>query len=163
MIADGSELVDRQESDEYLEVSFDSLFEFFGRINPVAFSSRLKNDSASPLVEINSKGSPHQKDNKRYWIWGCATKGVLYLWHQKVFSPSFYNPVGCLDVSAAKQGGFLPCLGFQVESPAYFGLHAREGDRVLVMNPNYLEEVRDFVSKSCGTACEVIALGRVES
>ena len=57
----------------------------------------------------------------------------------------------------------MACLGFLIESPVYLERHVREGDRVLVMNPNYLEEVRDYISKGSGTAREVIALGSVES
>ena len=126
--------------DDFEEVSVDSLFPFFS-------------------------GSLHAIDNwkklfssKRYWIWGCASKGVLALFHMKQFISEYVSPIGCIDINPLKQSNFLPSLGYKVMSPSYLYDHLQNGDIVIVSNPNYLQEVRAMISGNTIKSFEIVSL-----
>lgn len=72
-------------------------------------------------------------------IWGAASKGVLFAMHMQRAGalPSF-----AIDLNPAKQGRFLPLTGLPVLSPESTLGHLQNGDRVYVMNSNYLDEIR---------------------
>jgi SAM-dependent methyltransferase len=73
-------------------------------------------------------------------IWGGASKGVIFAQHlQRAgnFAVEF-----AIDINPAKQGGFFPGTGLPVMSPDE-GLQLLTGDDVvIVMNSNYLNEIR---------------------
>lgn len=74
-------------------------------------------------------------------VWGGASKGVIF----SLYLCRFGIPVSAVvDINPAKQGRYLPCSGIRVQSPEEYltGLTGRPV--VVVMNPNYLNEIRDF-------------------
>ncbi len=86
---------------------------------------------------------------ERLWIWGAATKGVLFLYHLQRISPKLFRSVcGAIDLNSKKQGCFTPGTCLEVVSPSMFYERARDGDSVLVINPNYFNEVKDSIKKN---------------
>ncbi len=74
-------------------------------------------------------------------VWGGASKGVLF----SLLSERAGNAVeAVIDISPAKQGKFLPATGIRVSSPDEVLPGLADGTTVHVMNPNYLEEIRDM-------------------
>lgn len=75
-------------------------------------------------------------------IWGMATKGVLL-----AILLGAENVVGGVDMNAGKQGRFAAGSGVSINSPDWLRTLAPR-TRVLVMNPNYLAEIRATDRKS---------------
>lgn len=72
-------------------------------------------------------------------VWGAASKGVifsLYMQRQGV------TPEAVIDVNPVKQGKYLPATGLLVESPASALQRLPDGAVILVMNSNYLDEIK---------------------
>lgn len=74
-------------------------------------------------------------------VWGGASKGVIF----SLLRERAGHPVGrVIDINPAKQGRYLAATGLRVMSPDE-GLHnAAPGATILVMNPNYLDEIRQM-------------------
>jgi hypothetical protein len=86
-------------------------------------------------------------------VWGAGAKGVSFV--------SLLDPdrllVDCLiDVNPAKQGRFVALTGHQIVSPET--AVARGVLAALVMNPNYLDEIRNQLS-ALAAPVELISLG----
>ena len=87
----------------------------------------------------------------RVGIWGAASKGVTFalLLDQAGEAPDF-----AIDVNPGKQGRHMPLTGLRIDPPGAVGLTDR--DTVIVMNPNYLEEIRADLA-AMGTAPRLLA------
>lgn len=74
-------------------------------------------------------------------IWGAASKGVIYaLMRERAGCP--VN--AAVDINPAKQGKYMPGTGVRIISPGEFLSAARDGHPLIVMNSNYLEEVKEI-------------------
>jgi hypothetical protein len=84
------------------------------------------------------------------YVWGAGAKGVTFC---NLADPAASRLVGLIDVNPAKQGKFLPGTGHAIVPPA----HAASAAAVLVLNPNYVAEIRATVDQ-LGSGAEVIDL-----
>lgn len=74
-------------------------------------------------------------------IWGGASKGVIF----SLLKARAGQPVSIvIDINPAKQGRYLGGTGLQVKSPAEAMAQLPEGATVYVMNPNYLDEIKQM-------------------
>ncbi|MCC6007834.1 MAG: hypothetical protein JJU40_09160 [Rhodobacteraceae bacterium] len=74
-------------------------------------------------------------------VWGGASKGVIFA----LLRARAGHPVGrVIDINPAKQGRHLPATGLRVLSPDEGLRDAAPGATILVMNPNYLDEIRQM-------------------
>ncbi len=81
---------------------------------------------------------------KRIWVWGGATKGVLFLKHLVEYSPSNFEKVeAVIDANPKKQSLFTPSTYLPIISPNNLYSKLKDGDYVVVMNPNYLTEIQN--------------------
>ena len=72
-------------------------------------------------------------------IWGAASKGVIF----SLFMERAGVRIGAvIDINPAKQGRFLPVTGLRVQSPEDAVSTLPPDTEILVMNGNYLEEVK---------------------
>lgn len=72
-------------------------------------------------------------------VWGAASKGVIYaLLQERLGCPV----TAAVDVNPAKQQRHLPATGVPTISPAMLLDRLPRGGRVIVMNSNYLPEIR---------------------
>ena len=93
----------------------------------------------------------------RYWVWGGATKGVLFLKHLADFCPDvFCKVVGVIDINEKKQGLFTPTTGVMISSPKDFFKLVAKNDTIIVMNPNYLNEIRKEIAANVNYSIKVI-------
>ena len=74
-------------------------------------------------------------------VWGGASKGVIF----SVLMERLGRRVDrVIDINPLKQTKFLPGTGIQVEDPANALQGMPKGSTILVMNPNYFEEIREM-------------------
>lgn len=74
-------------------------------------------------------------------IWGGASKGTIF----SLLSQRAGDPVSrVIDINPAKQGKHLPATGLRVEPPDDVLRGLPSGAAIIVMNPNYLNEIRDM-------------------
>lgn len=80
---------------------------------------------------------------RRVAVWGASSKGVIYsLFLQRAGVPVDH----VVDINPDKQGRFLPLSGICVSSPAQLLEAHPEGALILVMNSNYLSEIRQMTA-----------------
>ena len=96
----------------------------------------------SLLADLSARG--------RVFVWGAGAKGVTFC---NLADPDASRLAGVIDVNPAKQGKFLPGTGHAIVPPT----HAASAVAVLVLNPNYVAEVRADVARLASRA-EVIDL-----
>lgn len=72
-------------------------------------------------------------------VWGGASKGVIFT---LLLERAGGRVSRVIDINPAKQGRFLPGTGLQVLSPEDGLSDLPDGVTILVMNPNYLDEIR---------------------
>jgi hypothetical protein len=84
------------------------------------------------------------------YVWGAGAKGVTFC---NLADPDASRLAGVIDVNPAKQGKFVPGTGHTIVPPA----HATDAVAVLVLNPNYVAEVRADVTRR-GSRAEVLDL-----
>ncbi len=76
---------------------------------------------------------------ERTVLWGGASKGVIFA----LLRERSGNPVDrVIDINPAKQGRYLAATGLRVQSPEEALADLPPGSRILVLNPNYLDEIR---------------------
>jgi SAM-dependent methyltransferase len=85
-------------------------------------------------------------------IWGAGAKGVMFLNLLRVAAGAGVDWV--VDINPRKQGHFIPLMGQKIVSPDR--LLQNPPDLVIVMNPEYEQEVR-FIIDDLGIACEVVS------
>ena len=99
------------------------------------------------------------KSESRIWVWGGATKGVLFLKHLKDTGfPIHKNVLSIIDINPSKQGLFAPSTGVPIKSPTALFDECKAGDLVLVMNPAYLDEIQNEISEKVGLEIKVISV-----
>jgi len=104
----------------------------------------------SPFILQFKKDCEKLTSAKGIWIWGGATKGVLFLFHLHKFMPSLFLKIkGVVDINPKKQNLYTPITKVKVISDKNMFKLAEDGDVILVMNPNYYDEIKsDCSSKS---------------
>ena len=88
---------------------------------------------------------------KRVALWGAGSKGVTFL--NSVPGASRIDTV--IDINVRKQGKFVPGTGQRVSSPEIIA--AERLDQIIIMNPNYVEEIRAKILK-LGSKAKIIAV-----
>jgi hypothetical protein len=79
----------------------------------------------------------NRADGKTSVVWGAGSKGVGFL-----AALGIADEVACVvDVNPAKHGMFMPGTGHEIVAPTH--LAETKPDLVIVMNPAYLDEIRD--------------------
>ena len=97
------------------------------------------------------------KSENRIWVWGGATKGVLFLKHLEDSGfPIKKNILSIIDINPGKQGLFAPSTAVPIKSPNVLFKECKAGDLVLVMNPAYLEEIQNEISEKVTPEIRVV-------
>ncbi|MCB9947193.1 MAG: methyltransferase domain-containing protein [Rhodospirillaceae bacterium] len=88
-------------------------------------------------------------EGRRVCLWGAGARSAMFL--SMVGRPDAVGAV--VDINPRKHGAFLPGTGHRIDAPA--GLPAFAPDIVLLMNPNYRQEVGEMLA-SLGLAAELV-------
>jgi SAM-dependent methyltransferase len=93
-------------------------------------------------VEVHARRL--QRRAVRVAVWGGASKGVLFTLFMERAGATIDAIV---DVNPAKQGKYIPATGLVVRSPEHAMSTFPDGTEILVMNSNYLNEIRQLTAK----------------
>ena len=87
-------------------------------------------------------------------VWGMATKGIVY---SLLVDPDSTLIDLSVDINPNKQGCFVPLSGRAIEAPSALTRLAAGGGRlaIVVMNPNYVDEIRGACA-SLGVAADFL-------
>ena len=92
------------------------------------------------VSEWNRRLDSWQQAGLRGVIWGGGSKAVAYL-----SSLGRTLPIGAaVDINPKKHGTYLPVSGLEVVAPEF--LIDYQPDFIIVMNPVYMEEIRQRLS-----------------
>ncbi|QUN27575.1 methyltransferase domain-containing protein [Cupriavidus sp. KK10] len=106
------------------------------------------------IAEIES----HLQPESNLYIWGAATKGCMFLVHCSN-QRRLVDRVGfAVDVNPQKCGKYLPGSHVAIRAPADFFAAARDGDVLLVSNPNYQAEIKREIARHGVQGVEVLCL-----
>ena len=93
---------------------------------------------------------------KRIWVWGGASKGVLFLNYLSKLSPLIFEKVlGVVDLNTKKQKLYTPSTNIEIISEIEMFKKFQLGDVVLVMNPNYFDEIKMCLDKNLSNKFEI--------
>jgi len=141
--------IERTFGGQYLSIiaSLDSLTESFESNSTAERFPNLETD-----IERVSREIQEWKNisSRKIAVWGAGSKGVVFSIHMKRLNVAVDYVV---DINPEKVGKFLPCSGIEVISPQQFVSVASPGTRVLVMNPNYLNEIVALAGESYEYSC----------
>jgi len=84
----------------------------------------------------------NRKPNERTGIWGAASKGVTFA---LIMDQGGEGIDFAIDLNKDKQGCFAPITGVEIQSPKSVGLS--KNDTIIVMNPNYYDEIKNMLEK----------------
>jgi hypothetical protein len=71
-------------------------------------------------------------------VWGMATKGIMF---SLIVDPDARLIDYTVDMNVNKQGSYVPISGRRIDSPTILRERAGKPAIVVVMNPNYVEEI----------------------
>lgn len=101
----------------------------------------IDNDDRANFPDDFSIAIPSKAQSGKTVVWGGASKGVIF----SLLCERAGFPVSTvIDINPAKQGKYLAATGLQVQSPQQALADVPDGATIYVMNPNYLEEVRQL-------------------
>jgi hypothetical protein len=92
-------------------------------------------DFQSKLVYWQSRLFAYQAEEKKVVVWGAGSKGITFLNMLAVDSNIEY----VVDLNPSKHGKYVAGTGQQIVLPEFMSSYVP--DRVIIMNPNYLEEI----------------------
>ena len=86
--------------------------------------------------------------NQNIFIWGAATKGLMFLIYLKKINPLIFKNVKfAVDIDKKKHNKFLQIVDIKVISPKKLLKFIKNGDTIIVANSNYLSEVQKYFEK----------------
>ena len=79
-------------------------------------------------------------DSGEIVIWGAAAKGVVFA---AKAPPAIKNKIAyAIDINPSKQGHFMPISGIEVVDPDAGISRLDSSSLIVIMNPNYEQEIR---------------------
>lgn len=113
-------------------LEFDSMFPDFERI----------------IADIDAASA-----DSEIYVWGAATKGVMFCHHVKRLSPATFERIrAAIDINPRKTGKYMPSVHLPIFDIDSFNEQASGNELILIMNPNYEHEiVAELERRSLGT------------
>lgn len=87
---------------------------------------------------IRSRLADLRRRGRMVVVWGMATKGIMF---SLMVDPDSRLIDYTVDMNVNKQGCYVPISGRRIDPPAVLRQRARSSAVVIVMNPNYVEEI----------------------
>lgn len=100
---------------------------------------RYAADESRMLAHVNEHLGVLRRDGQRIVVWGMATKGVMFA---NLLDPDMRRIDHCIDINVKKQGCHVPLSAHRIDPPQSLLSAAGERLAVVVMNPIYLDEVK---------------------
>lgn len=105
-----------------------------GKVADYAFKEKkLMSAIRDKLTELKAKGGETV-------VWGMATKGVVFC---NLIDPRKELIDYCIDINANKQDCFVPHTGHLISAPTVLKTVNSANPVIIVMNPNYVNEIKE--------------------
>mgnify|MGYP001375346283 CR=1 FL=1 len=98
-------------------------------------------DFFSGIEACASRITERAKSGVQTFVWGGSSKGVIFSIYMRRAGVQI---AGVVDINPAKQNQYLSVSGQRVMKPVEAMQQFPEGSDVIVMNPNYLSEIREL-------------------
>lgn len=125
----------------YAEHSFDgqylSIIGDLSTLRPPKYSEERKVEFPSDFMAGLDRDLA--STNGDLTVWGGASKGVIF---SLLRERAGYAAPLVVDINPAKQSKYLPATGIEITSPSNVMETLPDGASVLIMNPNYIEEIK---------------------
>ncbi len=103
---------------------------------------KLYVDQENNLISTMGDRLRELKDqNIHIAVWGMATKGVIFV---NLVDPLAQLINWCIDINQKKQNCFVPHTGHQISSPQILHQAQENNLVIIVMNPNYIDEIKSM-------------------
>jgi len=115
---------------------FDRAYDTEGSWSALSFATIFPNFDAviAGLEEASA-------DNAVY-VWGAATKGVMFCHHLKRMRPVAYERIkAAIDINPMKANRFMPSVHLPILNVDSFCEEAQGDELLVIMNPNYQDEI----------------------
>ena len=107
--------------DAWAELNFDELFPEF----------------RSVVAELEASAS-----GKAIYVWGAATKGVMFCHHLQRTSPAIFERISAaVDINPMKANRFMPSVHLPILTVDAFCDQVNGDEMIVIMNPNYRDEI----------------------
>jgi SAM-dependent methyltransferase len=117
-------------------VAFDRAYETESNWSALSF------DTVFPNFEKVIAGLEAASANKTVYVWGAATKGVMFCHHLKRLHPvAFQRIKAAIDINPMKANRFMPSVHLPILNVDSFCEQAQGDELVVIMNPNYEDEI----------------------
>lgn len=93
-----------------------------------------------------------EQAKKRVVLWGAGSKGVTFLNILNTSEKVKY----VVDINPRKHGNYIAGTGQEIIPPEF--LKSYKPDYIIVMNPIYLDEVREYANKKLGLSVELLTV-----
>ena len=104
--------------------------------------SDLGFDTIFPKFEAVIAEVEEASSGAAIYVWGAATKGVMFCHHMKRLRPqSFERIKAAVDINPMKAGRFMPSVHLPILDVDAFSEQVGDEGLVLIMNPNYQNEI----------------------
>jgi SAM-dependent methyltransferase len=102
----------------------------------------LNFDTLFPDFQAAISNLEETSSDKMVYIWGAATKGVMFCHHLKRLRPSAFARVrAAVDINPMKTNRFMPSVHLPILDVDAFCDQAKGDELVVIMNPNYRDEI----------------------
>ncbi len=104
--------------------------------------STLSFDALFPKFETIITDIEKASQDTSLYVWGAATKGVMFCHHLKRLRPAAFERVrAAVDINPMKAGRYLPSVHLPILDVEAFCERAEGSELVVIMNPNYEAEI----------------------
>lgn len=103
--------------------------------------------SESKDLLVNSK-----RAKKKIVLWGAGSKGVTFL---NILNITKQIPY-VVDINPRKQGMYIAGTGQKIVGPAFLNIY--KPDYIIVMNPIYLNEIKDYTENELGLSIQLLTV-----
>jgi SAM-dependent methyltransferase len=118
----------------------------------VNYTDTFKQKFQDKITESRRLLEESERDNKRVVLWGAGSKGVTFMNMLNVKDRISY----VVDINPRKHGKYIAGTGQEIVSPE--SLRDYNPDYIIVMNPIYLNEIKDYVNNQLGLNSQLLTL-----
>ena len=116
--------------------AFNAAYDAADRWSPLSF------DAVFPDFETMIAAVEKASAGAAVYVWGAATKGVMFCHHLKRLRPAVFERIeAAVDINPMKAGRFMPSVHLSILDADAFSERATGDELVIVMNPNYEAEI----------------------
>ncbi len=116
-----------------------------------------RSEESARAARIRELIHTQRRSGRLIVVWGMATKGVMFA---NLVDPKRHLIDACVDINRRKQGKYIALTGHLIAAPESLGSLAGRKALVVVMNPNYIDEIKAETQRLRLDAMHIDASGK---